>query len=293
MATHFRIFESHLSFALQFMSDFGLYGCGDLNLSNVFQRGRHHEDDEPEGVAAVSEPIFQISPYFCQTRMPLEVDVAAFHILNRLQVTARDLHHKLTIPAPLLPPEPLVLSVRELWEDERNRRRARGLNPSPDMPIDPSESSRSSRGEWVAEARWWEDIRKRIENERQLIQPAEPENDWEKWVMTTFESVEALWEEPWRTWQPALSVDHPEADTESTVDEQEHRDDIDVDDSHFSEELVEREAEWEKALDHDIPEVDFEDVDIPLEENLDPKDESPIRSHAILSLVTYANMPFH
>ncbi|KAJ6575123.1 hypothetical protein B0H19DRAFT_1127258 [Mycena capillaripes] len=272
MGTHFRVFESHLSFTLQFMADFGLYGCGNLNLSTVFQRGRHREDDEEsENVTAVSNPIFQISPFFCQTRMPLEVDVAAFHILNRLQVTARNLHHKLIIPAPLLPSEPLVLSVRELWEDERNRRRARGLHPSPDMPVDPSESSRSSRGEWVAEARWWEDIHKRIENERELIQPPEPENDWEQWVMTTFESVEALWEERWRTWTPAASVDHPEVDTESAVDEQEHRDDIDVDDSLLSGEhlsqLVEREAEWEKSLDHDMPEEDTEDADLPPEED--------------------------
>ncbi|KAF7347826.1 DNA polymerase [Mycena venus] len=237
MGTHFRVFESHLSFALQFMSDFGLYGCGNINLSNAFQRGRRREDDEDlQGVAPAS-PIFPDSPYFCQTRMPLEVDVAAFHILNRLQVTARNLHHKLTIPAPPIPPEPLVLSR---------------------CPVDPSESSRSTRGEWVSEARWWEDVRKRIENERPLIQPPRPEGEWEKWVMTTFESVEALWEEPWRTWKPTVS-DQPETDAESAVDENETRD-IDVDDSQLSEEhlrqLVERDAEWEKSLDHDTPEED-------------------------------------
>ncbi|KAJ7615302.1 hypothetical protein DFH06DRAFT_1062847 [Mycena polygramma] len=293
MGTHFRVFESHLSFALQFMADFGLYGCGNLNLSHVFQRGRDDEDVQRAGGSPrVLQPAFQISSYFCQTRMPLEVDVAAFHILNRLQVTARNLHHKLAIPAPLLPPEPLVLSVRELWEDERKRRRARGLNPSPDMPVDPSESSRSPRSEWVAEARWWEDIRKRIETERHLIQPPEPTNDWEQWVMTSFESVEALWEEPYRTWKPVKpAVDPPESDAESAVDEQEQRDDIDVDDSRFSGEhlsqLVEREAEWANSLDHDLPEEDTEDID-PLREEDDqsppsstdrdrpPENESPI-----------------
>ncbi|KAJ7092735.1 hypothetical protein C8R44DRAFT_646516 [Mycena epipterygia] len=287
MKNHFRVFESHLSFTLQFMSDFGLYGCGSLDLSHAFQRGSDCEDEDgPEGVDPESGSVFQISSHFCQTRMPLEVDVAAFHILNRLQLTARNLHHKLVIPAPLLPPEPLVLSVRELWEDERNRRRARGLNPSPDMPVDPSESSRSSRGEWVAEARWWEDISKRIENEREMIKPLEPENDWEKWVMTTFESVEALWEEPWRTWRPT-SVDHHDADgdTESAMDEQEQAGDIDVDNSLFSDEhlsqLVEREAEWEKSLDHDLPlEEDVEDAELLHEEDdqsPDLQDKSPIR----------------
>ncbi|KAJ7900356.1 hypothetical protein B0H14DRAFT_3104499 [Mycena olivaceomarginata] len=279
MGTHFR-----------FMSDFGLYGCGNLNLSDAFQRGRRPEDDEePQGVAPAS-PIFQSSPYFCQTHMPLEVDVAAFHILNRLQVTARNLHHKLTIPAPPLPPEPLVLSVRELWEDERNRRRARGLNPSPEMPVDPSESSRSARAEWVLEAKWWEDVRNRIETEKPLIEPPQPANDWEMSVMTTFESVEALWEEPWKTWKPAVS-DQSEIniDAESALDEQEARDiDIDVDESQFSDEhlsqLVEREAEWEKSLELDSPAGD--DVDLPLAEEESPSsntediptDKSPART---------------
>ncbi|KAJ6509544.1 hypothetical protein C8R47DRAFT_1174181 [Mycena vitilis] len=277
MGTHFRVFESHLSFALQFMADFGLYGCGNLNLSHVFRRGRDDEDvQRAEGPPRVLQPAFQISSHFCQTRMPLEVDVVAFHILNRLQVTARNLHHKLAIPAPLPPPEPLVLSVRELWEDERKRRRARGLNPSPDMPVDPSESSRSPRSEWVAEARWWEDIRKRIEIEGHLIQPPEPTNDWEQWVMTSFESVEALWEEPYRTWKPVQpAIDPPESDAESAVDELEQRDDIDVDDSRFSGEhlsqLVERDAEWAKTLDHDLPEEDTEDIDLLREED----DQSP------------------
>ncbi|KAJ7169887.1 hypothetical protein C8R46DRAFT_1162607 [Mycena filopes] len=269
MGTHFRIFESHLSFALQFMADFGLYGCGSIDLSDVFQRGQEGRGSEEwNEVASLPHSIFQPSSYFRQTRMPLEVDAAAFHILNRFQITARNLHHKLTIPAPLLPPEPLVLSVRELWEDERNRRRARGLNPSPDMPIDPSESSRTSHGEWVAEARWWEDIRRRMENERELPQPPESQNDWERWVMTTFESVEALWPEPWRTWKPTILVDQPETDAESAVDEQELRDEeIDVDDSLLSDEhsqLVEREAEWEKSLNYDMPDEDSEEVDVDL-----------------------------
>ncbi|KAJ7783795.1 hypothetical protein DFH07DRAFT_997017, partial [Mycena maculata] len=274
MGTHFPVFESHLSFALQFMSDFGLYGCGWLDLSEVFQRGSDCKDDDGSNPdTPETQTVFQMSPYFCQTRMALEVDVAAFHILNRHQLTARNLHDKLVIPAPPLPPEPLVLSVRELWEDERNRRRARGLNPSPDMPVDPSESSRSARGEWVAEARWWDDIRKRIENEREMIQPLEPVNDWEKWVMTTFESVEALWEEPWRTWKPAGSVDDPDADTETVVDEHEHLE-MEVDDALFTDEhlsqMVEREAEWERSLDHDMPEEDTGDL-LPGEDEQSPR----------------------
>jgi DNA polymerase zeta len=195
MRTRFNVYESHLSYVLQFMCDFGLYGCGWIDLAEVWQRGQEDEEGVDPGVTGEHFQRFNISPHFRQTRMPLEVDVAAHQILNRHQLIGRDLHHKLTIPAPPLPPEPLVISVRELWEDERRRRLARGLSPSPEIPVDPSESSRGSGGEWVAEARWWDEIRKRIEKEREGdIEVTESETGWEKEIMTTFESVQALWE---------------------------------------------------------------------------------------------------
>ena len=197
MKTRFRVFESHISYILQFLSDFGLYGCGWIDLGEVWQRGR--EDDTLELPEALTN--LKHSPYFRQTRMPLEIDVAAHQVLNRHKLVAREMHHKLTIPAPPLPPEPLVLSVRELWEDERQRRESKGLPPSPDIPKDPSANSRGPGGSWVSEARWWDEIRMRIERERgREVIP--PRMSWEKWVMTTFESIEALWEDEYKTWRP-------------------------------------------------------------------------------------------
>jgi len=196
MRTRFNVYESHLSYVLQFMCDFGLYGCGWIDLGEVWQRGQEDEEqdfDRNENGQTFQK--FNLSPHFRQTRMALEVDAAAHQIMNRHQLVARDLHHNLTIPAPPLPPEPLVISVRELWEDERRRRLARGLSPSPEIPIDPSESSRGPGGEWVAEARWWDEIRKRIEKERESnVEVVASGSGWEKEVMTTFESVQALWE---------------------------------------------------------------------------------------------------
>ncbi|KAG2366540.1 hypothetical protein BDR07DRAFT_1395782 [Suillus spraguei] len=198
MRTRFRVYESHLSYILQFMCDFGLYGCGWIDLAEVWQRG--HEEN---GTGMTESATFKVSPYFRQSRMPLEVDAAAHQILNRRFLSARNIHHKLEIPAPSLPSEPFVLSVRELWDDERRRRLAKGLSPTPVLPIDSSKMSRGRGGEWIAEARWWEEVRKRIERERDP-QPTFTDNAelWEKWVMTTFESVEALWEAEWRTWKP-------------------------------------------------------------------------------------------
>jgi DNA polymerase zeta len=173
-----------------------------MNLGEVWRRGQDEDEVEKEhevGKTGEVLPTFKDSPYFRQSRMPLEVDAAAHQILNRHMLVARNLHNKLTIPGPTLPPEPLVISVRELWDDERRRRVAKGLPPSPEIPVDPSESSRGPGGGWVAEARWWDEVRKRIEKEGEgEVNVRESGKDWERFVMTTFESVEALWEPEWR-----------------------------------------------------------------------------------------------
>ena len=44
MKTRFRTYESHLNFPLQFMCDFGLYGCGWIYIAVVCARGQ--EDGE-------------------------------------------------------------------------------------------------------------------------------------------------------------------------------------------------------------------------------------------------------
>ncbi|KIK70996.1 hypothetical protein GYMLUDRAFT_33098 [Collybiopsis luxurians FD-317 M1] len=212
MGTRFRIYESHLNYTLQFLSDFGLYGCGWLELDHVLQRGG--EEEPFESSKGIHHPPVPVSPHFRQSRMSLEVDTAAHQILNRRTLVAREWHHKLEIPVPPLPNDPLVPSVRELWEDERERRRARGLNPSPEMPVDLSESSRGVGGGWVAEARYWDDIRHRIEQERTYMPSSSDDaQSWEGAVMTTFESIEALWEDEYKTWKPR-KADHNQLHSE-------------------------------------------------------------------------------
>ncbi|KAF8973932.1 hypothetical protein BDZ97DRAFT_1647924 [Flammula alnicola] len=214
MSTRFRVFESHLSYTLQFLCDFDLYGCGVIQLEDALERSTEGPEEQIQlSPSTDSNGVkFGVSSYFRESRLPLEVDVIAPHILNRHRLVARQLHHRLEIPAPVLPPEPLILSVRELWEDERSRRRALGLNPSPEIPVDPSESSRAASGEWVAEARWWDEIRKRIESERSLPAPNfdEKQRDWERFVMTIFESIEALWEKEYKTWKPPERLGGPQ-----------------------------------------------------------------------------------
>ncbi|KAG6875156.1 hypothetical protein C0992_004959 [Termitomyces sp. T32_za158] len=204
MGTKFLVFESHLSFVLQFMCDFGLYGCGWIDVENVLQRDvqstLHGDFADPK----LREQPFNPSPYLRQTRMPIEADVIAPNILNRHSISARKLHHQLRIPAEPLSAEPLIVSVRELWDDERSRRTALGLEPTPSIPVDPSESTRGPGCDWVAEAEYWVQIREKIEADREAqYSPPSTLDGWDNWVMTTFESIEALWEEKWRVWKPS------------------------------------------------------------------------------------------
>jgi len=200
MGTPFHTFESHLSYVLQFLCDFGLYGCGWIQLEDIWQRGVDEDAVDP-----TSGSPFKPSVYFRQSRMALEFDTTASLIMNRRNVSPRHLHHRLIIPQPPHSSEPLVLGVRELWDDERRRRAAVGLPPSPDLPQDPSANSRGNGGEWAAEARWWDQLRQRIERDRGTA-PEVSDSGWERWIMTTFESVEALWENNYRVWKPTRGV---------------------------------------------------------------------------------------
>jgi DNA polymerase zeta len=196
MGTPFHTFESHLSYVLQFLCDYGLYGCGWIQLEDVWQRGV-----DGDVVDLTCGPPFKPSVYFRQSRMALEFDTIAPLIMNRRNVSPRHLHHKLVIPQPPSSSEPLVLGVRELWDDERRRRAAAGLPPSPDLPQDPSANSREKGDGWAAEARWWDQLRQRIERDPGTVL-AVSDSGWERWIMTTFESVEALWEDNYRVWKP-------------------------------------------------------------------------------------------
>ncbi len=212
LSTQFRVYEGHLSYILQFLCDFGLYGCGVIELEDALERCADVRDEEvePSSSGELSGPAVTFSPssYFRESRLSLEVDVIAPQILNRRRLAARNIHDDLRIPTSPLPPlEQIVPSVRELWDDERKHRQELGLNPSPEIPIDPSESSRGKGGDWVAEARWWEEISNRIERGRAANQlnVEEKGKEWERYVMTTFESVEAIWEKKYKTWEPPKS----------------------------------------------------------------------------------------
>lgn len=309
MGNRFRTFESHLSYVLQFMCDFDLHGCGVVNLEDALERGPQAGDDNDSQPSTT--PSFGVSPYFRESRVELEIDAIAPHILNRHKLTARFLHHKMEIPAPPLPPEPLILSVRELWDDERKRRQALGLDPSPEIPVDPSESSRAAGAGWVSEARWWDEIRNRIQHGQTSPHPVRVDNEGSEWhhsVMTTFESVEAIWEKRHRTWKSSkktIKVDHDmphdppmdyDWDTKMHIDPEVKDEQIDVDISMLSTGDMSQldqddELNWREEVLEDLKtdDVENEDEDPTLEDeindDIDPvaQDASPTGRYLILS----------
>lgn len=214
MRQKIQTFETHIGYLLQFMCDFGLYGCGWLEFSRYYLREGTLETGRSEcavwllALLSLTVPLESLpgqytkSPHTKVSRMSLEIDIISHQILNRNKLSQRHLHHKLTIPAPAPSPEPLVQSVRELWDGERARRAANGLNPTPELPVEGNASQRGLGGGWEQEPLFWEQLRGRMNH--QAVEP-NPAQEWEKWVMTAFESIEALWEEGWKTWMPQLS----------------------------------------------------------------------------------------
>lgn len=251
MGYRFRVFESHISYILQFLCDFNLYGCGTINIEDGLERCPESEGETDNAFTEAKSVKFAPSSYFRESRVPLEIDIIPSHILNKRRLHPRNTHHQLHTSTPDLPSDPLVLSVRELWDDERRHRQTLGLNPSPEMPIDSSDSSPDTAVQWTSEVRWWEGIRERIERERMVpVTDHNTEEDvWEQYALTTFESVEALWEAECRTGNADMAnKPRPEYlwDVQTQLSTNEEDIQIEVDTSMFSDQEMNRLDKEEK-----------------------------------------------
>jgi DNA polymerase zeta len=137
--------EAHLSHVLQFMCDFDLCGCGTLDLSGGIFRDPLPDSASSADTADSDDPTVTsaITTMSCPEEMQypsglspprdtyteLELDILPHQILNRNRLSERPLHHDFVelLHTPLNPEEKLVPAMRELWEDERRRRSAKGL----------------------------------------------------------------------------------------------------------------------------------------------------------------------
>ncbi|KZO93552.1 hypothetical protein CALVIDRAFT_251995 [Calocera viscosa TUFC12733] len=209
-------YEGHVDYKLQFLCDFNLYGCNWLDIGDC--RFREPLPDPPEYDASPpsiapymtpwnsentpAELIHAVQPVPVRSTRSynvLELDISAWDILNRHSLSARPIPSKLAPPFSGAgdPDDLFVYSVRELWEDERRRRAAKGMDPSPPRPKEDIRTVDPERTRWVASERLWAEVDARIERERDKPVKVTPDDEskavpWEAWLMTPFESVEAL-----------------------------------------------------------------------------------------------------
>lgn len=160
----------------------------------------------------------------------LEIDIHVSWILNRHRIKERVIHNDFTeyLKNPIPDDFKFVHSVKELWEDERRRRKVKGL----EGPFDVSENSAEVLGGMTPGTRRqdpderefgigtqppWAKFSKNQEQFRELVEmdrlkyaqlhPNDPiprfdtfvrkekKGGWMEKIMTTFKSVEALFEE--------------------------------------------------------------------------------------------------
>lgn len=184
--------EAHLNHVLQFMMDFDLYGCGTMNLS-----GGTYRDPLPEGdrmdtpsdmITDLSVPahmLYSVTSPPRDTLADLEIDILPHQILNRNRLQPRQLNHDFIelLHEPLHPEEKLVPAMKELWEDERRRRAAKGLGTSElemlpvsgggrgrtmeELGYKPEGAETNNRGgDWKISEELWEMLESRMAVER-------------------------------------------------------------------------------------------------------------------------------
>ena len=211
-------YESHMQYLLQWMCDYNLYGCAYIDCSQVKFRGpvpdflnmnstthQWHNRTIPSSLISDNETIPR------QSHCSIEVDVCVKHIINRLDVKSRPIHHDfIERKNPFATDEKLVQSMAGLWRDETRRRKVRmgetnpGSSPfPPEVLVSVSADPRNTQvGGWIHEKEYMEKIETIMQDERQrsdgmvigfdgFVENQELENQ----VKTSLESVEDLFPE--------------------------------------------------------------------------------------------------
>ncbi|KAK9464313.1 hypothetical protein V1512DRAFT_278509 [Lipomyces arxii] len=122
------VYEAHNPYLAQFMTDFNLFGCGWIQLSDVKFRA---PVPQPEGLnqikpfewTAASIGRHQMSSCGRASYCELEIDVQAQRIMNRSQIHELELHNDFIERLNPIPSDfKFMRSMAELWKDERSRR---------------------------------------------------------------------------------------------------------------------------------------------------------------------------
>ena len=211
-------YESHMQYLLQWMCDYNLYGCAYIDCSQVKFR-----EPVPEVLEMSSSThkwhnrtihpslVSSADSLLRQSHCSIEVDIQVQHILNRLDIRPRLLHHEfIERKNPIAPEEKLVHSMAGLWRDETTRRKAKMRNADPgsspfppEVLISVSADPRNSQpGGWIHEEEYRETILGIVEDEKEKSDSQKLSFDTfveraplEAWIKTTLESVEDLFPE--------------------------------------------------------------------------------------------------
>lgn len=245
MKRGFQPYEAHLPFILQWMTDYNLFGCGNVDVDQVFFRGPVPSlEDMPAGACHLWHDKSIPGQFLLgEAELPrasncaLEVDIMVQDIQNRRLIKPRPLHHDFIERLHSTPPdEKLVHSMRELWKDETKRRKAKmgdasqapESSPFPPevlvpMSADNDRVSYSQRRGWVHEQEYRETIEQTIREERDKSDGTNlsfdtyvPKRKFESSVRTAFESVTDLYPENLR---PMIFGPEEEDDKSMEVDE--------------------------------------------------------------------------
>lgn len=212
-------YESHIQYIPQWMCDYSLFGCAFMKCGKVAFRSpipeyldlpdlfhRWHDRSIPSGWISDESVLPK------QSHCPLEADVCAQDILNRLEINERPIHHdfgELLKPAVLS--EKLVPSLAGLWQDEKRRRKKRlGLvdpDSSPfsneDLVSFTSDPRKSSQGDWIHGDEFQLLVQQIAAEERHQDSDQDAtldgllrDNMYEKDVKTALESVEDFFPGP-------------------------------------------------------------------------------------------------
>lgn len=174
-------YESHMQYLAQWMCDYNLYGCSYIDCSEVKFRSpvpayldmnstTHRWHDRTISSSCISDG----DKVPRQSHCPIEVDVCVQHIMNRIDVKARPIHHDfIEREKPIAPDQKLVQSMAGLWRDETRRRKARmgdlapGSSPfPPEVLVSMSADPRNSQpGGWIHEKEYADKIDLIIEDE--------------------------------------------------------------------------------------------------------------------------------
>lgn len=211
-------FESHLQYLAQWMCDFNLFGCSYIDCQVLKFRSplpeyskskneRYQWHDQSIDPAFISNP----DRFPRQSHCAIEVDICVKDILNRHELTQRNLHFDFVEHFnPVTADEKLVHSLAGLWRDETKRRKLRmGIKDPSSSPFPPevmvpmsADPRNIDKGGWIHEEEFRELVRGLVEEEKssegantvQFEDFVKP-NEREAQVQTVLASVEDLFPE--------------------------------------------------------------------------------------------------